>query len=316
MGPEENLADLIERSDHLSVLRYIRAHKLFDPELVLHHGILLLGEDLSKHKRSNNLFFTSIFPLNEIDESERLGALEQICIAALHVKDRNLADEALSQIVSSIGNKSVRYRRLLALRLESTNDISGATKIYDSLLKENPSSAFALKRKYCVLKSQLGKETEAREALNDYLERNGSDVGAWAEMSKFCAEMGDYSGAAYCYEEIVLCSPLSSAVHCTMGEWYATIGGKDNLKLARKHMAQSLDLDPKNLRAMYGLAKVAGDFLKEMESKKSKNDFEEEDLEVAKELEMFSIEKLRNIYKGTSMKILIDQVFEKKKSQF
>uniref|UniRef100_A0A7S2WFV2 ER membrane protein complex subunit 2 n=1 Tax=Eucampia antarctica TaxID=49252 RepID=A0A7S2WFV2_9STRA len=289
MGPEEDLPTLLKRSDHLGVLRYVRAHKIRDPELVVEHGTLLLGTDLSKCKGS--------FLYSKLEENERLGALEQICIAALDIHESELAAKALDEIMACVGNGSRRFRRLLGLCLESSNDLSGAAEIYNDLLRENPSNMFCLKRKYCILRT-LHKDEEAREALNDYLEKNGSDVGAWAEMAKFCAEVGDCTGAAFCYEEIVLACPLDSDVHCTLAEWYVTIGGKENLKLARKHMAQSLELNPNNLRAMYGLLNAANAYIQEVETKKSKKD-DSNDVDVAKELIKYASEKLSKVYKGT-----------------
>jgi len=208
-----------------------------------------------------------------------------------------LACCALDEIGNSVGKQSTRFRTLLGLCMESEDDIDGAAKIYIELLRENPYNVFCLKRKYCLLRVKQ-KDDEAREVLNDYLEKNGSDVGAWHEMAKFCAEVGDASGAAYCYEEIVLACPLDSDVHCMLAEWYTTIGGKDNLKLARKHMAQSLELNPKNLRAMYGLLNAANAYIEEVESKKNKKDDDSNDVIVAKELVKYASEKLSKAYRG------------------
>jgi len=296
LGLDDDLSSLIERSNHLGVLQLIRKQKLREPELVLKHGTLLLGKDVSFSKTAGTFRST-------IDESQRLGALEQVCISALDVQNHSLAEEALAQIKHSVGKESVRYRRLLGLCLESSNDIDGAVAVYNFLLRENPSNVYALKRKYCILKSQIGKEEETREALNNYLEKNGSDVSAWAEMSKFCAENGDYAGAAYCYEEVVLANPLDAEAHCTLGEWYATTGGRENLKLARKHMAQSLELDPKNLRAMYGLVSVSETYLEIVGRKKN---HESDDLEVAKELVKYGVKNLSKSYEGSFMKSLVE----------
>jgi predicted Zn-dependent protease len=307
MGPEEDLPTLLKRSDHLGVLRYARAHKLRDPELVVEHGTLLLGKDLSKGKKK---MMIGLLSSGSLEEQERLGALEQICMAALDMDDASLACRALDEIGLSVGKKSTRFRTLLGLCMESEDDIDGATNLYNDLLRENPYNVFCLKRKYCLLRIQ-DKDEEAKEALNDYLEKNGSDVGAWHEMAKFCAEVGDASGAAYCYEEIVLACPLDSHVHCMLAEWYITIGGKENLKAARKHMAQSLELNPQNLRAMYGLLNAAHAYIEEVEStskkqQKKDNNNDSNDVEVAKELIKYASEKLSKAYKGTDKNIMAD----------
>eukprot|EP00957_Ditylum_brightwellii_P095840 7302105-Ditylum_brightwellii.AAC.1 len=181
MGPEEDLPTLLSRKDHLGVLHYLRSHQLRKPELVIEHAFSLFGgPELSKAKPKSSSF---LLPSSGIDEAECLAALEQLCLAAIDVQDHKLADRCLNIIRESVSKESTRFRRLLALCLESAGDMEGAENIYDSLLKENPSNGFALKRKYCILRSQPGKEVEASTALNDYIERNMGDTSAWNEMA-------------------------------------------------------------------------------------------------------------------------------------
>jgi len=345
MSSEQYLNTLIDNSDHLGVLRHIRAHKLREPDLVLHHGSLLLGGDLNistiatnnnklsqQRPSSSSSILTSLF--SRIDDSERLATLEQLTIAAIDTNRHStatavaFAERALTQIQELVGKESVRYRRLLALCLEREEDWAGALKIYDDLLENNPSNIYALRRKYCILRSRQhltgdnnnnsdGAAMEVKQALNDYLERNGSDTSAWAEMSKISAEVGDYTGAAYAAEEVVLSSPLNSEAHCTLGEWYATVGGKENLKLARKHLAQSLELDPGNVRAMFALVNTTESYLEDAEAsnrggsrkkKKSGAIDEEGDLEMTKDLSSLAVEMLSKSYKGTKMSRLVEKV--------
>jgi tetratricopeptide (TPR) repeat protein len=309
-GPETPLPTLIKKSDHLAILRHIRAHKLPNSSpLVVKHGQSLL------QSKSWNSSLTEI---------ERIACLEQICIAALQEQNKELAKETLKTIhqqVSSSSSISLRYRKLIALSLENDEDYETAMEFYKKMLQENPSNSHAFKRKYCVLKSQ-GKSQEAREVLNSYLEENGTDVGAWVEMANSCLEIGDYKGAAYCYEEIVLSSPLDSNVHCLLGEMYVTIGGIDNLKLARKHMALSLELNPDNLRAIYGIVSAAETYLQLVDKSESssksndkkkkfdKNSFDEEDVEMAKDLYKYGVGKLSNVYKGTSLSPILGMILD------
>eukprot|EP00559_Dactyliosolen_fragilissimus_P001053 CAMPEP_0184859908 /NCGR_PEP_ID=MMETSP0580-20130426/4870_1 /TAXON_ID=1118495 /ORGANISM="Dactyliosolen fragilissimus" /LENGTH=309 /DNA_ID=CAMNT_0027356783 /DNA_START=92 /DNA_END=1021 /DNA_ORIENTATION=+ len=299
---------LLKNKDHLNAIRYIRAHKLREPEKVLHHGFLLLGNDLSKHSKNTTI----------CSEYERLGVLEDICLAALDSQNHAVAERALGCIKSYAGKESVRYRRLLGLCLESSDDLEGALAVYNFLLKDNPSNVYALKRKYCILKASVGgsggssdddlqRELEAREALNEYLERCGADSGAWAEMASSCVDMGDYAGAAYCYEEIVLSHPMNSEAHCTLAELYLTSGGKDELKLARKHMAQCLELDPTNLRATYGLISAAETYI---EKCRDKENIGEDEIAIAEELIKYGVNKLSNHYKGTAMAEVVDIVLK------
>jgi len=317
-GPATSLSALIQQADHLSILRHIRAHKLSNTSsLVVKHGQSLL---------QSKIWSTT---LNDI---ERLASLEQICAAALEENNLEFAKELLEKIQnevvivsnddsSSSNSKptiSLRYRKLLALSLECEGEYDKAFTFYDQMIRENPANSFAYKRRYCILKSQ-GKTKEAREALNSYLEVNGMDAGAWVEMANSCMELGDYGGAAYCYEEIVLSSPMDSKVHCILGELYATIGGMDNLKLARKHLAMSLELDPKNLRAVYSIVSAAETYLQLAESnkednknkkKKYNNDYDEEDIEMAKDLYQYGVGKLSKSYKGSFMGKLLELVLD------
>ena len=314
-GPETPLPTLIQTSDHHAVLRHIRAHKLPNfSSLVIEHGQNLLQ---SKAWDSS------------LTEIERLASLEQICVAALEEQNIEFAKDLLKRIQTEVdisagssdgdgGSPSIslRYRKLLGLTLESEENYETALEFYNKMLQENPSNSHAYKRKYCILKSQ-GKRKEARQELNSYLETNGMDVGAWVEMANSCLEVGDYKGAAYCYEEVVLSSPMESGVHCILGEIYVTIGGIENLKLARKHLSMSLELDPDNQRAMYGLVSAAETYLETVESdsksskKKKKNMFDEEDVEMAKDLYEYGVGKLSISYKGTYMSSLLKMILDK-----
>ena len=226
----EEVDRLVKAKDHHGVLTHIRANKLRQPQHVVAAGTALLGPEA---RRSGGLGL-----------SERLAVLEQMVMASIDVGDMELAERCLAEIKKSAPEDSARYRRLLGLCLEAAGDLSGAEQEYDDLLAENPSNKFALKRKYCILRAQPGKEVQAREAFNTLLESAGGDPASWAEFGRVAQEAGDYKAAIYAWEEVVLACPLSADVHCTLGELYTTLGGMANLRLARKHIAQSLDLDP------------------------------------------------------------------------
>ena len=239
-------------------------------------------------------------------------------MASLHLQNTTVANEMLDQIKPIVGTTSTRFRRLLALCLESEGEYDQALAIYNDLKRQNPSNVYALKRIYSLHNAQVGKEEEARELLNDYLERNGSDAGAWMELSDSCAALGDWAGAAHALEEVVLVSPLDSNIHCKLAEYYVTMG--DYVK-GRKHFCQSLELNSKNLRAVYGLMSAAEGYLDSVENmtgagqgdnnnkkKNAKNKasvVDEEDVELAKDLLQYGNDKLVKAYKGTAMSGLV-----------
>lgn len=299
-GPEEDLATLISRKDHLNVLRYVRAHNLREPTLVVAHGKILLET-------------------KSIGDAERLASLEQICVAACDIGDLELAQSCLDSIVTPSGNEkslvvtkeSSRYRKLLGLCMEAAGNHDGAGAVYDMLLQDNPSNAYAAKRKYCILASQPGKEIDSMKALDNYLSNHPGDLAAWNQMAEVCLSVSDFKGAAYCYEELVLGCPLDSDIHTRLGEAYFTAGGIENAKLARKHLAQAVQLDSCNLRAWYGLMAAAGGYLEEVEKlSKNKREAEEEGVEVAKELIKFSGEKLIGMYKGTKLATIVNRLLQ------
>lgn len=109
--------------------------------------------------------------------------------------------------------------------------------------------------------------------------------------------------------------PLDSNIHTKLGEVYTTVGGIENTKLARKHLAQAVQLDSNNLRAWYGLISAAEGYLDEVEKAgKSKREAEEEGVEVAKELILFGGEKLMHFYKGTKMEKLVERLLTESSS--
>lgn len=322
----EDLETLAAKNDHLGVLRHIRLHKLRNPEMVLKHGKSFLGKETPPDINTRPSILSAIgsmFGLT-IDEAEKLSVLEQMVVAAVDVNDIEFSETCLIALKKCLKHynaraeqpldEKTRFRRLMGLILEAKGESDSANALYDILLEENPSNSYALRRKYCIMKSQSrnnsNNEVSMREALNDYLECNLGDATAWLEMSDLCLNIGDYRGAAYCYEEIILCNPLDASLHCKLGEIYVTIGGINNLRLARKHLSQSLVLSPApgNLRAVYSLFSAAELFVDEADSKGKKNAVDEDEIDVAKELLRFASENLINIYNSTEMSKIVSKV--------
>jgi ER membrane protein complex subunit 2 len=294
METDLDLPALIQRNDHLNVLRYIRIHQLREPDMVLHHGRALLGADLVR--KSN------------IDTLSRLAVLEQICLAALDVDDSTVADLCLSRLCAAgVEKSSTRFRLLLARCLESAHDYNGASIIYDECLKENPANTVTLKRKYCLLKAMPGRSADAAQALQGYLEQNYSDTAAWRELASLYMELGDWKKAGFCMEEVLLAVPSHAPTHCLLAECYATSG---NLLAARKHMAQALEFNPHYLRAQVGLVVVSNAYLLMLMSSNGKKDSggggddQEHEREVATELVKYGVEKVIMTCKGQNAAVV------------
>jgi tetratricopeptide (TPR) repeat protein len=193
--------------------------------------------------------------------------------------------------------------------LEASGDYEGATKIYDALLADNPANLIALQRKYCIARAQKVEPEKVVAALNEYLSQNMSDVSGWHEMAKLRMTLGDFKGAAYALEQVVLGSPLDAEVHRQLAEVYATVGGLDNLILARKHMSQSLELDSSNVRTQLGLVSVANQYLEESASV-GKKDIDEHEIMVAKELVKYGASQVLTSYKGSKMLAIVKRVMD------
>jgi cytochrome c-type biogenesis protein CcmH/NrfG len=288
------------KSPPLKILQHIQDHKLHAPDVVLTHAIPLLK--------------------TKVPPATHLSLLEQIIIAALHTKDIQLAGEYLTQVKAKVSGTSLRYRKLLALCLESHSEYDDALAIYNDMISDNKSNVYALKRKYTILRAQL-KDLESRQCLNDYLEQNASDAAGWLEMAKCCLEQADYKGAAFCYEELVLFSPMDAKIHCLLAELYVTIGGKENFVFARKHFAQCLELDKGYVRAMFGLVSAAEGYLDLMQksiekggNKKNKDAWDEEDVELVRDLKSYGVKHLIKSYKGTSLSGLVESILSNDES--
>jgi ER membrane protein complex subunit 2 len=287
--PDSDLPTLIKRQDHLGILRYIRAYHLREPELVLKHGKALLGQTWSSKVKG--------------DEAARLAALEQVTLAALDLQQHHIAKQCLSRLKEAIGhdndNPSVRYRVLLGRCYEAQGDLENANQVYDEILVSHPSNAIVRRRKYCMEDDPIKRVS----LLNEYLQYNLSDSAGWFELSRLLLSLGDAEGAAFALEEVVLGCPLESSAHIHLAEVYATIGGMEHLVLARKHMAQALELDPTNKRALWGLVMVSHAYLTTHTSKQSSDDHSKE---VAKELIRFGADKLwKQIYQHETKMLVV-----------
>jgi ER membrane protein complex subunit 2 len=295
MGPGDNVSSLVGNKDHIGVLRYIRSHELREPKLVVEHGQALLGQDLSKGMGDTEVL---------------VAALEQICLASLDLGRHDLAEKCLEQLRNNdIEKDSVRFRRLLARCLEASGDYDGATKIYDALLADNPANVIALQRKYCIARAKQMEPQLVVEALNDYLGQNMSDISGWYEMAQLRMTLCDFKGAAYALEQVILGSPLDAEMHRLLAEVYATLGGLENLVLARKHMSQSLELDSSSVRAQLGLVSVANQYLEES-ALVGKKDIDEHEILVAKELVKYGASQVLKSYEGSKMLSIIKRVMD------
>lgn len=95
----------------------------------------------------------------------------------------------------------------------------------------------------------------AIQLLNEYLTVFMADTEAWLELSDLYIQQGMYSNAAFCFEELILASPQNFHLYVKYAELRYTMGGTENLEMAKKNFSFALELNPdkKNNRAWFGL---------------------------------------------------------------
>lgn len=99
----------------------------------------------------------------------------------------------------------------------------------------------------------------AIQLLNEYLAVYMSDMEAWLELADLYLQQGMFSNAAFCYEELILASPQNFHLYVRYADIRYTMGGVENLEIAKKNYCFALELTPKdtkhsNNRAWFGLA--------------------------------------------------------------
>lgn len=193
--------------------------------------------------------------------------LEQVCVAALDCHVMSVAKTCIENLRKKFPN-SLRVRKLEAMYFEAKEEFDKALDILNAIIKVDESNSAARKRKVAVFKAQ-GRTVEAIKELTDYLKmyvifislvlclltlfRFMTDADAWQELSELYIVENDFNKAAFCVEELILHNPHNHLLHQRYADIKYTQGGVDNLEQARSYYSQALKMNPKNMRALYGL---------------------------------------------------------------
>lgn len=183
--------------------------------------------------------------------NEKYLILEQVCIAALDCHILSVAKTCI-ETLSKEFPKSLRVKKLEAMYFEASENYDTALDILNNIIKVDETNSAARKRKIAVLKAQ-GKSVEAIKELTDYLKVFMADIEAWQELSELYIAEQDFSKAAFCVEELILHNPHNHLLHQRYADVKYTQGGVENLETARSYYSQALKMNPKNMRALYGL---------------------------------------------------------------
>ncbi|EDV23588.1 uncharacterized protein TRIADDRAFT_28044 [Trichoplax adhaerens] len=196
---------------------------------------------------------------------------EQVFIAALDCGREDLAEVCLEALQRQFP-KSTRVYKLEAMALEATGNFKEAEEVYLKCLSRDKANAPARKRLVAIYKA-IGDQASAIAHLNYYLESFMTDQEAWMELADLYISLMDYSKAAFCMEELILTSPYNHYYYQRCAEIYYTMNGIENIESARKYFAQSLKLNSKNMRSLYGFFMASSQLLQSQKiSSKSKKD--------------------------------------------
>eukprot|EP01139_Manchomonas_bermudensis_P005101 Amastigsp_a174646_231.p1 type:complete len:278 gc:universal Amastigsp_a174646_231:35-868(+) len=211
----------------LAVLHEIRVAEIRRPDVVAEFGQELLNR-------------------GAISGDEGFDALEQIAIAALDTDNGPLAELCMTRLESKFP-KSRRVVRLRIMMLEALGDFESAEA--GCVLHEDACDPEIMKRLVSVRKAQ-GDVVGAIEALNEYLEVQQTDLGAWLELGALFISVHDFKAAAFCYEEAIVLQPHNYAHHLVYAETLHTAG---EYAAALAHYSQAIELNPACARAYTGL---------------------------------------------------------------
>lgn len=183
--------------------------------------------------------------------NERHLILEQVIIAAFDTARLDIATKCIKELNAEFPG-SMRVMKFKAMRLEALGRMDEAISVLDAIIEKDETNAAPRKRKIAILKAR-GKRLDAIKELTEYLKKFMSDQEAWHELCSLYLAEGDYSKAVFCMEEVLLHNPHSHLIHQRLAEIRYTMGGMENIEIARTYYSQALKLNPNNLRALYGL---------------------------------------------------------------
>ncbi|XP_045449269.1 ER membrane protein complex subunit 2-A-like [Melitaea cinxia] len=202
-------------------------------------------------------------PLQKLG-SEKYLVMEQVIYAALDCHYYSIAKSWIMMLFEEFPG-SLRVLRYKAACLEAEEKYDEAMEVLDSIINADETNSAARKRRVAIFKAQ-GLIQEAIKELVDYLKKFMSDMEAWQELSELYLQVQEYSKAAFCAEELILHQPHNHLMHQRLADIRYTMGGVENMELAKSYYCQALKLNPDNMRALLGLFLVTNTLLSHYKS--------------------------------------------------
>lgn len=191
------------------------------------------------------------------------------------------------------------------------------------MLEKNPANMIAMKRLVCVHKAQ-GKMADAIGELTKILETFQTDVECWKELVALYVSQGDMKQAVYCQEEVVMCDPRNYQSHNRYADLLYTSGGETNVRSARRQYSQSLELNPRNMRAAFGICLAsytlagisASNKGKKKKSASSFDYIEPDEDELNEKLFKYGLSLLRQSYDSSPLRVQAEALAEAWEASF
>ncbi|XP_070024785.1 uncharacterized protein [Nicotiana sylvestris] len=121
-----------------------------------------------------------------------------------------------------------------------------------------------------------GNTSAAIDWLNKYLDLFMAD---WRELAEIYVSLQMYKQAAFCYEELILSQPTVPLYHLAYADVLYTLGGLENLQMAKKYYASTIDLTGgKSTRALFGIC-LCTSAIAQLSKGRSKEDKESSELQ-------------------------------------
>lgn len=214
----------------------VKKLKVRRPDKVLRHGLSILNDPKKRSALGPDVW----------------TLYEQVSIAAMDCQCLDVAQDCI-KVLQKQFPESKRVGRLEGILLEAKGLWAEAEKAYSSLLEDNPLDPVLHKRRVAIAKAQ-GNFSAAIEWLNKYLDIFMADHDAWRELAEIYASLQMYKQAAFCYEELILSQPTVPLYHLAYADVLYTLGGVENIQLAKKYYASTVDLTGgKNTKALFGI---------------------------------------------------------------
>ncbi|KAJ0177611.1 hypothetical protein K1T71_006484 [Dendrolimus kikuchii] len=220
----------------------------------------------SNERRSEDVMEFWMAIMEDLDKfgNEKYVLLEQVIYAALDTHQYGIASMCIVILHEKFPG-SMRIARFRAMLCEAKEKYDEALEILEEIIKADETNSAARKRRVAILKAQ-GLIPEAIKELVDYLKKFMSDVEAWQELCTLYQQVGEYSRAAFCAEELILHQPHNHLIHQLLADIRYTMGGVENMELAKSYYCQALKLNPDNMRALLGLFLVTNNLLNHYKS--------------------------------------------------